>query len=167
MSRLVSLLILPLLAVILVPDSGQAQSWRSESEFVAELDRAGIRQTDVIWAPRELRDELRGILPTLQLGPRIRYHRGKGYTAWQFRFRPRAEIHHVGVIVRDGRVHRLGFIGTLSGPGRATMDRGFLDRLIQHPPVDAVSGATMSSQALAGVVKLAGHLHRHVSPGGD
>ncbi len=137
--------------------------YQSPEDFVADAFPAGAPDASAIWLRADLRDAVQTVLGRPPL-PRIRYWRQDQQTVWILEEIGKDQPITAGIIVRDGAITEIRVLVFRESRGweirhafftrqyrsaRLT-DGNRLDR-----PIDGITGATLSVQAMTRMAKVA------------
>jgi hypothetical protein len=164
-------------ALILVPNAGTAeQIFLTPRDFLAETFEGKIPKPQVLWIKGELKASITDILGRKSVGLRIRYWGRGSRTAWILeeigKYMPitaafvveRGQIRRVSVLVyRESigwEIRYPFFTDQFSGISLSA------DRRLSRTP-DNISGATLSTEAMARMGKLALYLHQQTPHAND
>ena len=166
--RLILLTVMLTIAVSALQARG---TYQAPSAFLKETFSGKPPEPRVIWLTRDIQKSIARIMGHQLDALRIRYWRHGKRTAWILEEIGKEEPITVGIVIDDGRIARIKVLVYRESRGwevrypfftRQFRDGRLRSDLTLDKPIDGITGATLSVNALKKLARLALYLHQQV-----
>ena len=143
-----------------------------ESElFLAEIFSDSLPFPEVLWIDREMKSCIENILGHKISYFRLKYWKLSKGSVWILSEKSKTKPLKLGIVIKNERVHHLKVLGSLEREGQAVKSTYFLNQFIGRKitrkklldlEIDSVSGATVSSNVIIRIVRVALYMNSHI-----
>jgi hypothetical protein len=153
------------------PAGAKPRFYMSDSEFLATVFAENTPQASTLIVAGDLRERIEAILDHRFSGLRLRYWQHDDQTAWVLDEIGKTEPITIGVSVQAGRVGSVRVLEYRESRGSEVRFPYFTDQFLGAEleegtaldrPIDGITGATMSVDAVQKVVRVALLLDEHI-----
>lgn len=146
--------------------------YQQPDAFVADIFAGSSPERETLWFTKEMRADINRIMQRNYPVMRTYYWRGGGKTVWILEEIGKTRPITTGIVVQDGRIEQIKVLIYRESHGAQVRQdyftRQFHGATLEEnaklsQPVDNISGATMSSDALRNLGALALYLDKHVT----
>ncbi len=157
--------------LVLLPGMVGAQQFMSTEQFLKGIFPGQVPAPKVVWLQGKIKERVEKVLGHRYGKLRVRYWQQGDTTAWILDEVGKEQPITVGIVVRENRIALLRVLAYRESRGDEVRHRFFTrqfdaagitndDRL--DKPIDGITGATLSVQALTKLSRMALILHQHV-----
>jgi len=167
----IAVLLLAVLLFVVTTTVSARGVYQTSEEFLNDVFKQAVPQSDVVWLKGEVRDKIKQILGHNYSGLRIRYWQQDNRSAWILEEIGKEEPITFGIVVNQARVEQVKVLAYRESRGwevrHPAFTQQFSDAKLENNEldrnIDGITGATLSVRAMTAVVTLALYLDEFIT----